>query len=472
MHTNTKSNNQTTNEYGDVRNARRFVKLNKGKVIYIPQSNSWCHFKDNKQKWVKDNMNFIMQSAIKVTDNMIFEASNKSIEVSEKYEDRKYLMYESSQLLKYAQSAQMKSRLDAMIALASSDTDIAVSQEIIDNNDMLLGCENGIIDLDTCKVRNGKPEDYITLSSNVAYDNTAKCTKWEKYLEEMQPDADVRKWIQKYIGYCMTGATNEQIFTIMCGDGSNGKSVFTNTIKTLFGNYSATTSFETFAEHSTEAIRNDLARLNKIRLVVASESNETVKLDEGLMKLITGGEKIESRFLHKEFFEYQPKFKIILVTNNLPKITGKDYGIWRRIVLIPWAIKVSDATRDFGLEEKLKSEMPGILNWSLMGLKLFKKEGLKLPVALEKARSVFKSQSDDLTDWFAEFLMLDKYAKTSVFSLVESYNVWAKKMGRSILSDKKLSQQLNEMQELTSCKIYPSNRAAFSGVRFIEHAEP
>lgn len=452
---------------GDVSNSVRFAQMWADKVMFVPQVGRWFEFVDSKHRWCRDEMGLVTQHAIQTTRQLMIDAAKLLLDAAASGGSdalKKAAACEAQALVREATSSQRKPRIDAMLALASTSPALAVHKSMLDADSLKMGCQGGVIDLKNLVHSAGNPDDRITMAAAVEFNEKAVCPTWDRFLEEVQPDPQVRQYLQKFCGYCLTGETSEQMFVILQGGGQNGKSVFTETLKALLGDYSTATSFSTFAAHSAESIRNDIARLDKVRLVVAAESNEQIKLDEALMKNITGGESITARFLHKEFFTFTPQFKIVLVTNYLPKITGTDLGIWRRVVLVPWKVTIPEARKDIGFAGKLARELPGILNWALEGLKMYRTDGLRLPHALEDARSVYKTASDDFDDWFSDCLIFNEQAKTELIRLVESHRNWAKTLGRTPASDKRIAERLAEMPQLRASKMPLTKRKAFGGI--------
>lgn len=452
---------------GDVSNAVRFAEMWAGKVMFVPQVGRWYEFVESKHRWCLDEMGLMTQHSIQTTRQLILDAAKLLLDAASSGGSealKKAAVVEAQALVRDATASQRKPRLDSMLALASTDPELAVHKSMLDADSLKMGCKGGVIDLKNLVHSEGNPEDRITMAASVEFDEKAVCPNWDRFLGEVQPDPDVREYLQKFFGYCLTGETNEQMFLILQGGGQNGKSVFSETLKLLFGDYSATTNFSTFAAHSVESIRNDIARLDKVRLVVAAESDDEIRLDESLMKNVTGGEKITARFLHREFFTFTPNFKIVLVTNHLPKIRGTDLGIWRRVVLVPWRVTIPESKKDIGFAAKLARELPGILNWALEGLKMYRTDGLRLPQALEDARSVYKTDNDDFDDWFSDCVIFNEQAKTELIRLVESHRNWAKTLGRTPASDKRIAERLAEMPQLRASKMPATKRKAFGGI--------
>lgn len=429
-------------EFGDVFNATRFARKYAGQLVFSPQRGAWYQF--SAHAWRTDELRYVMQHAIAVTKDIILDASKKVIDAAQT--GGKAALEEAEELIRHAKQSQGKTRLEAMLALAQTDPAIAVAQGKMDGDDMLLGVKNGVLELSNFAFRDGEPGDYITRQAGCEFDGRAECPTWLAFLEEVQPDPDVRAWLQRFAGYCLTGRIDEQIFVVNHGLGANGKSVFWDTLRKLMGEYSTTAQFDTFVEkNSNDSIRNDIARLDKIRLVIANEGQHGARLDEGMVKQITGGDEITARFLHREFFTFKPKFKVVLVTNHKPVISGNDHGIWRRVVLVPWAVTIPAERRDRRLADKLESELPGILAWALEGLQKYGEVGLsELPAALVKANADYRRDSDVIGLWIEECAELDAHALTPDRDVRESYKEWSAENGHKPISSSTLWRRLAE----------------------------
>jgi putative DNA primase/helicase len=355
------------------------------------------------------------------------------------------LAKQAEMILRHARQSQSKNRIDAMIALASTNPLLAQSESSFDARDMLFATQNKVIDLLNQSEITPSADHFISKTGGCDHDDQATCPTWMRFLHEVQPQQEVRTWLQKFVGYCMTGKTDEQMFVVFHGLGANGKSVFVETVKKVMGEYATQAQFSTFCQSAqSESIRNDLARLNKIRLVVATEGVDSAVLDEGIVKQITGGDEIAARFLHKEFFTFKPKFKLILVTNHKPAIKGTDNGIWRRVVLVPWFVTVQKENMDKSLSFKLEHELSGILNWALDGLNLYLKEGLDLPDSIKVANAQYRDESDVVGNWIAEQVEIGKEFEIDNKTLYKNYNNWATENGHRALSQKTLSEKLVE----------------------------
>lgn len=462
-------------ELTDVSNAARFAKKFVRRLAFVPARGRWMEF--IREAWRTDTLGRITQHAIEVTRDMLLEASKLAIEAAQIRDktQRAMLAAEAAALLAHARKSQQKPRLDAMVTIAATDPWLTVEQDDLDANDLLLGVQNGVIELgETTTFRAGKPDDFITRQAECEWlggDEDVHCPLWEQFLQQMQPDPDVRHWLQMFVGYCLTGKTSEQLFVVMHGTGANGKSVMVEILKRLLGGYAQTVQFATFTERDPNAIRNDLASLDKARLVVASEGPEGARLDEGVVKQVTGEDAVTARFLHREFFTYTPRFKVVLVTNHKPVITGTDHGIWRRVVLVPFPVTIPKEQQDKRLLDKLTAELPGILAWAVAGFHAWREQGLgDLPNVLAVANADYRRDSDVLGIWIEDQCSIDAAPQSPLFTsstgLYKSYSQWALDMGHRPMSSKSLGDRLRE-RGLT-----PSKKSGQRGWRGIQLRSP
>jgi putative DNA primase/helicase len=254
----------------------------------------------------------------------------------------------------------------SMIDAAKSESQVAITQEIFDKDDYKLNVQNGTIDLRTGKLLSHERYEHMTKVAAVHYNPMADCPTWLKFLERIMQDEhgqsqeELIEFLQRMVGYTLTGDTKEQCLFVLHGSGSNGKSTFFSAIEHILGDYAEQADASSFMLKSNPSVPNDIARLKACRMVQTSESESNKALAESLIKQLTGGDKIVARFLHQEFFEFYPKFKILFATNHKPKIKGNDHAIWRRIRLIPFKQTITDDERDGMLKEKLQAEITAV----------------------------------------------------------------------------------------------------------------
>lgn len=306
-----------------------------------------------------------------------------------------------------------------------------------DTHKYLLNVENGIVDLKTGKLQQHDRELGLTKITNITFDENAKCPEWLNFLDQIfQGDKELAEYMQRLIGYSLTGEITEQIMVFLIGGGSNGKSTFINIIKDIMGDYGRQAKSDTFIKKKETGANNDIARLVGSRFVSAIESEDGEQLSEAFVKQITGGEPVLARFLRQEFFEFIPEFKVFFTTNHKPVIKGVDEGIWRRIRLIPFNLQLPKEKRDKKLPEKLSLEMPGILNWAIEGCLKWQQSGLNDPAIVMKATGDYKEEMDILGPFMFECCFKREDVQIEAKDLFEVYANWCFKNGEHQLKNR------------------------------------
>jgi putative DNA primase/helicase len=328
--------------------------------------------------------------------------------------------------IKWAMDSEAVWRREAMLKSASSIRFLASLTSDFDCNPMLLTVGNGTLNLKSGHLGKTRPEDLITRASNIDFNPSARCPRWRGFLEEVfANDRELIDFIQRAVGYSLTGDTREQCLFVLYGSGANGKSTFLETIRRLLDGHVVTTPFSTFMLHVNQnGPRNDLAALQGARLVLASEVGQQARFDESVVKRVTGQDIISCRFLYGEFFEYKPQFKIWLATNYKPVIRGNDNAIWRRIRLVPFSQQFDGNNADRLLLDKLEAELAGILAWAVEGCLAWQKRGLGKAVAVESATQEYRRESDQFGRFFGERCVRGKQSQTQGKALYEAYVEW------------------------------------------------
>jgi P4 family phage/plasmid primase-like protien len=347
-------------------------------------------------------------------------------------------------LTKACKDLSKRATVKAILGLASSDPLVAIDASEFDRGKFLFNCDNGTIDLTTGRLQPHDPRDLITKVSPVKYDPKATCPTWERFLSEiMAGRAPLVTFLQLSIGYSLSGSTREQCFFIEYGKGANGKTVFSKTFRALSGEYGSETPAETLmVKRNENAVPNDLARLVGVRYVGANETEDGQRLAEAKVKGLTGDDPIVARFFRKEFFEFEPEFKLWLRTNHKPVIKGTDEGIWRRIRLIPFDVQFTAEKQDKTLQDRLLAELPGILAWAVRGCIEWQRRGnLAEPDEVRAAVAEYRQDSDTLGS-FLETLDAEKYRSKELHDL---YLKWCEEAGeRQRLNMKVFGSRLSE----------------------------
>ena len=428
---------ETENEYlenehlTDLGNAMRFTRQHRKDTRFCHEWRKWFYF--NGIRWEKDNMGEVERKAKKTVRSIYEEASKIKDENLRKERATFALRSESSQKIK------------AMLSLAESESEIPILSNDFDPDIFALNVLNGTLDLKIRNLSPHNPDDLITKLCPVIYEPEEKCPIWEKFLNEVMDGNDkLISFLQKVIGYSLTGNTKEQCFFILYGTGANGKTTFLQTISNLLGDYAQQSPTETFMIRRFGGVPNDVARLKGTRFVSTIEVEEGRRMAESLVKALTGGDTITARFLFGEFFEFIPQFKLFLGTNHKPVIHGTDLAIWRRIRLIPFTVTIPEEKQDKELGSKLKEELSGILNWALEGCQAWQKDGLGFPDEIKAATNEYKRESDVLVQFLEEVTFIDKEGMIKASVFYSYYKDWCEDNGEKSVSGTAFGKALME----------------------------
>ena len=327
-----------------------------------------------------------------------------------------------------------------------SDRLLAVTSEEWDRDAFLLGTPGGTVDLRTGQLREPEPADGITKVTAVAPADRPDCPRWLQFLDETFGDADLIRFLQQWGGYSLTGETCEHALVFGFGNGKNGKSVWLNTHTGILNDYSATAAMDTFTASKSDRHPTDLAMLRGARLVTASETEEGRSWAESRIKQMTGGDPISARFMHRDFFTFRPSFKLTIIGNHKPALRNVDDAARRRFNLVPF--NRVPATPDPMLEQKLKSEWPGILRWLIEGCLDWQRNRLVRPASVLQATENYFEDQDLLSQWLAEACEAEsgnRYRWEPVGTLFASWTEFASRAGEKPGSVKAFGNSLEKL---------------------------
>ncbi len=396
----------------DLGNARALVRLHGVDVRYVHAWKCWLIWRD--EHWRRDDSAEIMRKAKSTAESLLLDAMRTN-------DDRR------GKLISHAVRSQGAKSLSAMITLAQSEWPVVLPVGKIDADPYLIGVQNGVVDLRTITFRQAKREDYVTKRAGTIYDPAAACPEWEKFLTRVLPDPAVVQFVQRMVGYSLTGSVAEEVIAILVGNGRNGKSTFRETVFEMFGDYAvAAPPNLVMAKRQGGGATPDLARLHGKRLVTVSETPKNGQLDEAGVKFMTSNETMTARALYEAPFDFPPTHHTWLTTNNIPVVKGTDDGIWRRILLVIFGVIIpeSEGSTTFRVD-KLMPELPGILNWSLQGLAGYKREGLNPPAAVTDATKDYRSDMDVVGAWIEERCEIQEQAFELNKDLHADFDLWA-----------------------------------------------
>ncbi|MCH4514275.1 phage/plasmid primase, P4 family [Staphylococcus haemolyticus] len=419
--------------YDDTGNADRFIDRYGHLYKHSYITNKFYIY--DGQKWKVDDRGAIR----KLIDEMIESIKNEKVlhseDVTEEEAREAFQKY-------YKKTRGTQSKKNIMNELMHRKT---VTPDEFDKDDMLLNVANGYVDLTSRELYKHDINRMFSQIANTDYSEKMQPSVWLDFLNDIfAGDKEVIRYIQKALGYSLTGSTREQIMFILFGKGRNGKSIFVETIAEILGDYSNNMQAKSLMVKKNDNVNTDIARLSKARFVTSSEPNEGFRFDEGLIKQITGGDKVTARFLYAEEFEYTPKFKIWVSTNHKPIIRGTDDGIWRRLVLIPFDVQIPEEKVDKDLKYKLLREAPAILNWMAEGAYMWMREGLELPEKLKDAGQTYRTEMDVVEQFIQEKCKRAEDVKETGKALYEEYKKWADENNEYKMDKNKFGKKLKE----------------------------
>jgi putative DNA primase/helicase len=319
-----------------------------------------------------------------------------------------------------------------MVELAKSEPGIAQRPDAFDCDPWALNVANGTLDLRTGQLRPHDRADMITKLAPVTFDPDAKHPTLARYIADVTSgDADFAAYLQRAAGYSLTGSTAEEAFFLVLGPAATGKSTLIEALLALLGDYSVKSAFDAFLEsNNVGGATPELARLRGARLVAASETSKSRKLNESLVKELTGGDSITARNLYAAPFTFKPCFKLWLGCNEAPKLTDTDSGLWRRLQRLPFERELAEGKRDPKVKQALTGEaLPALLAWAVRGCLDWQRGGLRMAPTVRAKTAELRADFDPLAEFFSEACVFTKYAETPAQELRDAYAVFAASMG-------------------------------------------
>lgn len=400
----------------DTGNAERFVDSFGKDIRYNYDNKCWVVW--DGSTWKRDDT----QKVKKLADNLIKRMRREAVET----DDEKT----ADALMRNVRRLASSSGKEAMLKEAQHIGNTATLNSDYDRDQYLLNCENGVVDLRTGELLPHDRSLMMSKNTHVALDKEGEPENWLKALDGLfQGDKDVIGFVRRAIGYTLTGSVKEQCLFQCFGNGSNGKSLFFNTVTSLLGDYSLNAQVDsvlTRAKGSSGSASPDIARMNGARFVRTNEPNEGARFNEGLVKQMTGGDVVTARYLYGQDFEFKPVFKLWIACNNKIIVRGTDKGIWRRMRLIPFEATFEGKNDDKGLEERVLGELPKILWWAVKGCLEWQKDGLGMPERIQKATLEYQEEMDVVKSFLKDCAISDKNGKERAQDVFAEYREWAR----------------------------------------------
>jgi len=441
MDQNTKKIERKYYSYDDTGNAERFTDTYKDVVRYNYTRKNWFFYND--KIWQLDNEGKVKNLVDDVLEKMKKEPILKSDDVDEEDAQKNLQKH-----IKYSRGSNGKTNM-----LKESQHLLPISTETFDKDIHLLNVQNGYIDLKTGDLNDHDRSKYFTKISTVEYTDKIDCPQWMDFLNQIfDGNQELINYIQRAVGYSLSGSTEEQMMFILHGNGRNGKSVFLDIITEMLGNY--TTNIQPQAIMVKQQSNNaspEIAKLDGARLVTTTEPNEGMRIDEGLIKQLTGGDRVTARFLHENEFEFTPQFKLWMATNHKPFIRGTDDGIWRRMAIIPFTVQIPKHRIDKNLKYKLRREMTAILNWAVEGYAEWQRIGLSEPKTITEQRNEYRTEMDVTELFIEECCNRKSKGREKAKNLYNAYSQWAKENNQYSMNSTKFGKEMsNKFQKIRS----------------------
>ncbi len=426
--------------WSDVGNAERLISLHGKDIKFNVNSGKWYVW--NGVNWELDNsfkVENLYRTVLRRFQNAIPNINISDDEIATKKQQEK------------AKGFVLRNETDGKIksVLNQAKTFKGINFMESDKDDYLFNTPNGTINLRDLSQKKHDRKDLITQCSNYSFNReNDKCPNWIAFLNRIFcGDQELISYVQKAVGYSLTGNMSEQCLFMLWGGGANGKSTFVKALEDIMGTYAATIKGETLMEkNGQDGARGDLARLTNKRVVIASELQEGQVFNEPLLKVLSAGETLPVRFMYQEEFMLKPKFKLWIMTNKKPKVKGNDHGIWRRWRMIPFKYKFTEKEKDPNFyEEKLKSELEGILLWAITGYQMWKEQGFEAPKEVMEAVEDYKMDMDQVARFIEDCCKVGEGYECTGSAMYDKYINWCIAEGENYkMTNHKLARDLKE----------------------------
>ena len=423
----------------DQGNAERFVHEHGDEIRHVHEFSRWIVWAGHY--WRED----CQREVELLCKRMIRNMQRKAVLLDD---DDKKKQQKKRKLLNWALTSESAGRIAAAVQLARSEPGITITAARLDADPWALVTTNTVLDLRTGLPVTPRRDTLLTKQAGTSYDPAATCPTWDAFLDRvMRGDAATINFLQRAVGYSLTGLTTEHCVFFLYGTGANGKTTFVNTIRALLGEYARATDTSMWMSKKHTSVPDDLAALRGVRLATTVEGEDGQRLAESRIKQIAGGDAIGARKLYGEWFEFVPQLKLFFATNHKPQIQSDDYAIWRRIRLIPFDVQIPEGERDTSLPQKLLAELPGILNWALEGCRQWQADGLTPPTTVRAAVDQYRAEQDRIGAFLEECCVANREktaVKVTASDLYREYARWCESSGCYRLSAPRFKEKLRE----------------------------
>ena len=414
-------------------NALRFADANRNQLRYVATWNRWIAW--DTTRYADDH------DAIRASQSAATVAAHLwRLVPTVKRDDREAT-------ISWAKRSESASTITATLRLGRAIPGMAIDHEALDRDHWLLNIENGTLNLKDGTLRPHNPADLLRKKAPVGWRTDATAPLFHAFLAKVQPEPEVRAYLQRLVGYCLTGDVSEHHIVFHIGHGGNGKSVFLAILRALLGDYAGTAARDLVVLHRNEPHPTSTADLFGLRLAVAVETQDGARLDESKVKELTGGDRVKARRMREDFWEFDPTHKLWLVANYRPAIRGGDHGVWRRVRLVDWPVTITEEEKDRTLADRIiRTELPGVLAWAVEGCLAWQRHGLQEPASVLASTAAYKAEQDVLAGFLDdEGLVLDPddgRLSIPAAALRAKYETWCQANGQQPVSPQSLGRQL------------------------------
>lgn len=414
--------------------ADRFVAKHAHSVLHCDELGKWLCW--DGSRWARDRNRLVWVKA-EQTVQLLDQEWRETLRGSDTHASLKRIL----------DHMRKRAGLNNMMEIVKGRPSIAIVPDVLDRDPWLLNCRNSTVDLRTGFAREPSPKDLITKQAAVHYDPGAPCPLWLAFLRQIfANDPEILAYIQRVVGYCLTGITTEHAMFFCYGVGANGKSVMWTVLQDMLGDYAIQADSDLLIvpkgadKHSTE-----MADLIGARLAMVTEVKRGRTLDEARLKQLAGGDRVAARKMRQDNVQFQMQAKLVMAANHRPPVDAFDYGTWRRIFLINYGVVIPDDQQDTGLAVKLATERAGILNWAIDGLRDYLKlGGLKPPESVRQDVAEYRSDMDVFSRFIRECCSVGEERKMRPGQARKAYCVWARDEGFGSRSSRWFAQQMKD----------------------------
>jgi putative DNA primase/helicase len=488
----------------DVGLGELFASLYSGQVKYVP-THGWYIW--NGRHWESDRRLAVYRKAFALYKSALREINRKLVELTK---EKMLIQRLAGDAIDLAQASQrmgelsnkeksmvelkgavvklgLMPKLEAALKAAMAQPEIIAEIDEFDVDPWVLNVHNGILDLRTRELTPHLPERMCSKMAQVNYDPAAKCPLWEKFVQEvfverssdgsLVASPELMQFVARSAGFTLQGQPmrdTDQIFFFAHGAGSNGKSTFVGLVAEMLGTYAVTIRSTALMIQVSRSQAEDIAHMPGARMAVSPELPLGCRMDESLVKSLTGDSIVRARHLYKSSFEFVPRAKLWMHGNHRPEIRDAGEGTWRRIMLLPFEARFAEDRRDTQLPVKLLEERPGILNWALAGLTDWLENGLQVPGTIKAAVQEYREEENRFEQFIDEYCEWTLGARVEFKKLYVVYKKWCDDNGELPLRPKGFSamlEQLAKVQEWRLVKARIGNTKGFQGITLTKEGQ-